>query len=205
MFRLAGILFVVIVLVLILYRFLPRPALTYVLPTGFFQQIAETFEPTPSPTITPYPLPNLLPTTLIIPKLNISANIEHVGTTATGAMEVPSDAAQAGWYRGSAQPGLWGDAVISGHFDTPSGRPAIFYNLRKLAKGDEIRVLSQEGKENIFEVVSVESVPYTKLAKELVFYSNKGVNLNLITCDGIWNPKDKNYNRRLVVYSTLKI
>src|SRR3989338_8968813 len=115
MYKLAGLLLVILALVLIVYQIIPNAVLTHVLPTGVFQQISQQRESPATPTLTPYPLPNLLPTILIIPRLKISTQIEHVGTTDTGAMEVPSDASEVGWYRGSAKPGQWGDAVISGH------------------------------------------------------------------------------------------
>lgn len=178
------------------YLFVPQITTSLALPS---------IRPTPTVTITPTPMPSLLPVTIIIPKLKINTIIEHVGTTPTGAMDVPKNAGNAGWYRGSAKPGQWGDAVISGHYDTPSGKPAIFYFLRKLSKGDEIQVISTDGIVTTFVVTGVDTLPYTQIPKEFVFNSNTGVNLNLITCDGIWSPVDKNYNKRLIVYSTLKI
>lgn len=158
---------------------------------------------TPIPTSTPLP-PSLVPVELHIPKLNINAPVESVGQTKTYEMDVPKNAAHVAWYVYGAKPGEEGNAVINGHYDTPSGKPAVFYKLQTLEIGDELAVISDDGTEKTFIVTGKERHPYKSFPEEYVFHTKPGKNLNLITCGGIWNVKDKIYNERVVVYTQLK-
>lgn len=156
--------------------------------------------PTPSPSINP----GLTPVTLIIPKLGIQAAIEPVGVTATNNMDVPKKAEDAAWYKYGSRPSEEGNAVISAHYDTPTGKPALFYYLKKLEPGDEVTVISENAVKSAFVVVEKASIPYDKFPNEQVFKTRPGKNLNLITCGGIWDPRKKIYSERLVVYTTYK-
>ncbi len=145
-----------------------------------------------------------IPVRIKIPSLNIDTHIEHVGQTKTHEMDVPKNAANVSWYVYGAKPGEEGNAVISGHYDTPSGKPAVFYKLKTLEPGNEVIVVSEDGRELTFIVESKEMHHYKTFPSEHVFFTKPGKNLNLITCGGIWDKKEQIYNERLVVYTTLK-
>lgn len=194
---------------LFLYVFLPQylarqflPGEPTLLVDSSFRRIINNPPPSPSPT--PSPTPGLIPATVIIPKLNIQAPVELVGVTDTNNMDVPKNAANLAWYMYGPKPSEPGNAVIAGHYDTPTGRPAVFYNLTKLEKGDEIEVISENAVRSVFVVTETASIPYDQFPNDLVFKSKPGINLNLITCGGIWDAKKKNYSERIVVYTTLK-
>lgn len=152
----------------------------------------------------PTPTPVSVPTTLKIPKLKINAVVESVGVTSTNNMDVPHNASHVGWYRFGPTPSLRGNAVITGHYDTPSGRPAIFYHLNRLVVGDTIDITLNNGSQYTFIVTKKDIIANEVFPDEYVFGDKYGINLNLITCSGVWDPIEKNYNKRLVVYSTLK-
>lgn len=207
--------FFAFVLMLGLYVFLPyylasrthdittlpaRGTLTFKNGKAFFP----TPLPVPTPTPTPTPTPALTPATLIIPKLEIQAAIENVGVTEANNMDVPQKAENVAWYMYGPAPSEFGNAVIAGHYDTPTGRPAIFYHLRTLAAGDEIEVISINAVKSTFVVTEVASIPYDKFPNDFVFKTKPGKNLNLITCGGIWDKNKKIYSNRIVVYTTLK-
>ena len=122
--------------------------------------------PSPTPTPTPSPTPALTPATLIIPKLNIQAAVEPVGVTETQNMEVPKKDADAAWYMYGPKPSEEGNAVIAGHYDTPTGKPALFYNLNKLVEGDEIIVISSNAVRNTFVVTGKDRIPYDKFPND---------------------------------------
>lgn len=164
----------------------------------------EIIEPTVPPTPTPTPIPSLVPVELIIPKLDLRTTVEHVGQTKTFNMDVPKNAAHVAWYVYGAKPGEPGNAVINGHYDTPTGAPAVFFKLQLLEVGDEIQTISEDGIEKTFVVLSKERHNYSKFPTEYVFHTKEGKNLNIITCDGIWDKKNSIYNDRLVIYATLK-
>ena len=153
------------------------------------------------PTPTDVPLPSMTPRVLRIPKLGIVASIEHLGVTPTQQMDVPKHADNVGWYKFGPKPSEYGNAVIAGHLDTPSGKPAVFYKLRDLSYGDRVEVESVDGIVSVFEVEGSDVIPYSAFPRDFVFNARAGTNLNLITCGGVWDPVEKVYNSRIVVYT----
>lgn len=139
-----------------------------------------------------------LPVRLKIPKLNIDAFIESVGLTSGGAMGVPENTANVGWFNLGPRPGEKGSAVIAGHFDGKNGEAGVFADLYKLKAGDELSIEDDKGVEIVFAVR--ESRLYDPGFAEEVFSSGDGIHLNLITCDGVWDGIKKSYSKRLVVF-----
>jgi len=162
--------------------------------------------PTPEPT-------GLLPTRLIIPKMELDAPIQSVGADAAGAMIAPYVAnshdpiwSSVYWWDLGALPGQTGNSVISGHVNRPDASPSTFTRLNSLVPGDHIEVMTTGGQSLLFVVTSKE----TPLIQEhdpgdpafiRVFGPSLTPNLNLITCWGEWIGNT--YNRRLVIHSTL--
>lgn len=138
-----------------------------------------------------------------IPSIKLNAPVVNVGVTQDNVMEVPHNAAEVGWYSLGVKPGEKGGAILTGHYDTTTGRPAIFYNLRKLKPGDIIYLKMEDNQELLFQVDDVVSHPVKNFPTELIFGQFPGKQLIMITCDGVWNPLDKNYSKRLVVFATL--
>lgn len=147
-----------------------------------------------------FPAPAIgFPTRLIIPKLNINASIEYVGTTPQGEMATPSNPDNVGWFEYGPRPGENGSAVIAGHFDDGTGKPGIFINLRQLRPGDQISTQDRSGQATHFTVIQVRT--YNTFTSAEVFSNATTPYLNLITCDGAWDPVKKTYSERLVVFS----
>ncbi len=144
----------------------------------------------------------ILPVRLRIPSINVDAAVENVGLTPAGAMEVPSNILDVGWYTLGSLPGATGSAVISGHFDGSTGESGVFNNLDKLKPGDKIYVVNDQGATIVFVVR--ESRTYNPGYADDVFFPNdNGTHLNLITCDGVWDGAKKSYSKRLVVFSDI--
>lgn len=140
------------------------------------------------------------PYRLKIPSINVDAAVESIGVTADGAMDVPSNTADVGWYNLGPIPGEKGSAVISGHFDGRKGESGVFNNLDKLKVGDKMYVLNNLGA--VITFIVRESRIYKPGFASDVFYSiDTGAHLNLVTCDGIWDLAKKSYSKRLVVFS----
>lgn len=146
--------------------------------------------------------PISVPVTLEIPKLHIQTSIEYVATDPDGRMSSPKDEFEAAWYEPGVKPGEKGNAVIAGHYDSKTG-PALFYNLSSLKPGDVIIVTDKNNKKLTFKVTDISSYPDKRFPIEKVFGTNSISTLNLITCDGIFDPRSQNYSRRLVVFSHL--
>lgn len=140
-----------------------------------------------------------VPVRLVIPAINVNADIVQLGVTVSGAMDVPSNAVDVGWFKLGYRPGEKGSAVVSGHFDGKNGEPAVFTDLHKLKKGDKLFIEDDTGKSIIFIVR--ESRIYDPGYAEEVFSTNDNAHLNLITCDGVWDGMKKSYSKRLVIFA----
>src|SRR5438309_658887 len=70
-----------------------------------------------------------LPVRLVIPAIQVDASVEQVGRTPDGAMDVPKESNDVGWYKLGFRPGEQGNAVMAGHLDTATDR-AVFWDLQ---------------------------------------------------------------------------
>ena len=174
--------------------------------------IARAATPWPTPTVPPTATPDPfaaagMPTLLEMPTVGIAAPVESVGLTSDGAMDVPQDWMSVGWYAQGTRPGEVGNAVMAGHLDTSSGRPAVFWDLDKLAPGDEIAVTYANGDRYVFVVQRSQVFDHDAEGPVIqqIFAPDYTANLNLITCDGPWDGGLATYPKRLVVYTSLAV
>ena len=158
---------------------------------------------------TPTPAP-WQPASLRIPALHIDASVINVGATSGGVMDAPTSKAihsvywtSVFWYDLGAAPGQAGNAVIAGHVDRVGGDPAVFWSLSSMAPGDQISVVTAQGKTLRFVVNRIVNFPATAPSQDVinaVFGPTSEHHLNLITCSGVWTGSG--YDQRLVVFST---
>ncbi len=155
-----------------------------------------------TPTDTPTPTPTVIPVSIVIEKLGIDTIVEPVGVTKDGNMDTPVNAKNVGWYQYGTVPGAPGNAVLTGHYDTVTGKPAIFYHLQNLAIGDRVNIRMNDGRILPFMVTGTDVIAYDVFPTGYVFAQKSGINVNLITCGGIWDTKEKIYKDRVVIYTT---
>jgi len=144
---------------------------------------------------------SFLPLRLVIPVINISANIQSLGTNSKGEMEVPSNITDVGLFKFGAIPGQKGSAVIAGHFNGENNQEGVFANLDKLKAGDKLSIEDKTGKSIIFIVQKKEF--YDSGYADNVFNQSDSAHLNLVTCDGLWDEVKKSYTKRLVIFSDI--
>lgn len=164
------------------------------------QGLLVSVDATPQPEI----INSSKPARISIPAIGVNAAIEHVGLAPDGRMDVPKAYENVGWWQMGARPGIQGSAVLAGHFDTPTGEPGVFYDLKQLKKGDIIEVEDEEDLAQLFEVVETKLYPDANFPIDLVFGRTDEKWLNLITCDGVFDQETNNYTDRYVVFSRLK-
>lgn len=140
-----------------------------------------------------------LPIRLMIPAVNVNAAIQNLGVTAKGAMKVPSNTTDVGWFELGPRPGEKGSAVIAGHFNNENGGAGVFINLYKLRKDDKLYIEDDKGTSIAFVVR--ESRIYNPGYADEVFGGTDSAHLNLITCDGVWDGTKKSFSKRLVVFT----
>jgi LPXTG-site transpeptidase (sortase) family protein len=140
-----------------------------------------------------------IPVSILIPEIDVRADIQLLGVDANGEMEVPTNAYDAGWFKLGYRPGEVGSAVIAGHIDTKTGLTGVFANLYKLKEGNILYVEDNKGAMHIFIVREIRILD-PGFAEE-VFNQNDGSYLNLVTCDGVWDKNKMSYDKRLVVFT----
>ncbi len=139
------------------------------------------------------------PQTIQITSLQVNASIESVGLDAQRKMDVPKKAANVGWYNLGAKPGEIGNAVLAGHLDTVTGKPAVFWNLSNIAIGSEITVSDEHGQQYRYKVIDKKTYPYDNFPLQEIFGPERKALLRLITCEGQFNNTAQTYTQRTVV------
>jgi len=136
---------------------------------------------------------------LQIPEIGVDVPIKDMGLTPDGAMAVPGNRVEVGWYSLGTRPGQTGSAVIGAHSRWAS-KPGIFAHLDQLRKGDTLSVIDANGTTILFVVRDIRTYDATD-TETGIFQSQSGIHLNLITCSGAWEPSMKTYATRLVIFT----
>ena len=163
-----------------------------------------TAVPTPSVAPTAAPLAASTPVRIEIPALNVSAPVTQLGLNADGSVQVPplSNHNLAGWYKNSVTPGERGSSVILGHVDSYTGI-SVFFSIKNLHPGDQIRVVRADGSTAVFAVDGVQKVVKATFPTSTIYGNVPYPSLRLITCGGPFDPADGQYLDNIVVYSHL--
>jgi LPXTG-site transpeptidase (sortase) family protein len=156
-----------------------------------------------------YVVPAGQPRYLAIPKLGVSeTRVTRVGVTSNNMLDVPKNLDDAGWYAKSATPGSGtGAVVIDGH-NGGTSRNGVFAKLDSLVKGDQITIERGDQKIFTYEVYDVRDMPLDWVnkagMKEMMRSAEpEKEGLSLITSSGKWIPKDKVFDRRVLVRATI--
>jgi LPXTG-site transpeptidase (sortase) family protein len=142
------------------------------------------------------------PVSLVIPAIDVSTRLIHLGLTSTGALQVPTTTAVAGWYTGSPRPGEPGGAVIAGHVDSVAG-PGVFSRLGMLKPGERVYVRRADGTLAVFAITSVRSYPKTGFPTSAVYGPTPDAQLRLITCGGTFDWATHHYLSNTIAYASL--
>lgn len=143
-----------------------------------------------------------VPKRLMIPSIKVYAEVEEVGVSELGAMDVPEKITEVGWFGLGPRPGVAGSAVMAGHLNGKNGERGVFADLDKVRVGDKFFVEDETGAVSRFVVREIKSFEPGFAAE--VFEKSDGTYLNLITCVGEWTGAKKGYSKRLVVFGELE-
>jgi sortase (surface protein transpeptidase) len=151
--------------------------------------------------------PTAVPVRLQIPRIGVDTALQRLGKGANGTVQTPGGAHkwdQAGWYdgEGGTRPGDPGSAVILGHVDSTSG-PAVFYRVRELRRGDQIKVTTADGTVFRFAVDRVEQFPKSRFPTADVYYPTLKPKLRLVTCGGSFDFKIGHYRSNVIAFASL--
>jgi hypothetical protein len=168
-------------------------------------------------------LPVSIPLRFQAPTIGVDIAMEAVGLTPKNDMDAPEGSPDdpnwnlGFWYRGGVEPGQPGVATIAGHLDDTLGRPAAFWNLRKLVTGDVVQVVDTRTGEVIhFKVTEARVYSNSEastrpvltrlfgaeaaLAQPPTTFPQDGISrISLVTCAGVFTRGE--YDHRYIVYA----
>jgi hypothetical protein len=142
------------------------------------------------------------PAELRIRSIGVRSRLVRLGLDPAGALEVPTVAAEAGWYTGAPAPGTLGPAVIAGHVSWNSV-PGVFYRLGELRRGDRVEVLRRDGRTAVFAVTGVGRFAKDGFPTEAVYGTTDHAALRLITCGGRYDTGAARFEDNVVVFARL--
>jgi len=155
--------------------------------------------------INEYTVPETNPRYITIPALNVmKARVQSVGLTKDNTLDTPRNISDTAWYNKSSTPGQgYGSVIIDGHNGGIS-RDGIFANLNKLKDGDKIIIERGDGEKFNYTVVenkteSLKDANTTGMQRLMTPYDTSKEGLGLITCAGNWVPRDKVFDKRILV------
>jgi len=146
------------------------------------------------------------PRTIEIPAIEVRSDVQRLGITPDGTMEVPEPGPRyddVGWYRHSPTPGSLGPAVLVGHVDSAANGPSVFYRLGSLRRNDKVRVTRADGTVAVFAVDSVRRFRKSQFPTRLVYGNTDHAALRLITCGGPIEADSGHYRDNIVVLASL--
>lgn len=148
-------------------------------------------------------LPPSEPVGLAVPAIDVRTGpLLDLGIDDAGALEVPPDAATAGWFSLAPTPGTRGPAVIAAHVDY-AGVPGVFRRLGDLAPGDEVTITRADGTDAVFATYRVDRYAKSEFPTERVYGDTDGPELRLITCGGAFDSRSGHYQDNVVAYARL--
>ncbi|WP_353648610.1 class F sortase [Nakamurella sp. A5-74] len=138
------------------------------------------------------------PVSLRVDSIGVSEPIITLGLTDQGAAEVPTDYARAGWFSGGGRPGTIGPTVILGHVDSKTG-PAVFFRLRELQVGAEVRLGLADGSNATYAITAVDSYSKDDFPTFAVYGATPRDVVRLVTCGGEFDRAAGSYTDNIVV------
>lgn len=141
------------------------------------------------------------PARIRIPSISLDAVVGKAALADDGSMDVPKHPRDAVWYELGPRPGEPGSAAIAGHMDWKNAAAAVFANLRQVKAGDRILVQDNRGRDVAFVVREIRNYDAVADATDVFFSDDGKAHLNLITCDGSWDKRTRQYSERLVVFA----
>ncbi|MTD56427.1 class F sortase [Amycolatopsis pithecellobii] len=159
--------------------------------------------PAPAPSSAQQPA-TAPPTWVDLPSISAHSSLVELGLNPDRTIEVPpvDQPLQAGWYRYSPVPGQVGPAVILGHIDG-NHQKGIFWRLRDVKAGDQVRIGQANGAALTFAVTKVDQVAKKEFPTDAVYGDTPDPELRLITCGGAYDAANRNYLDNVIVYAKL--
>lgn len=148
------------------------------------------------------------PRYISIPAIGIyKVRVMSVGLTKNNLLDTPKNINDTAWYNKSATPGSGSGAVVLDGHNGGVTKDGVFAQLSYLKEGDTIMIERGDGKQFSYEVASNETMSLQKANSTGMRDMIKSIDptkegLSLITCAGAWVPRDKVFDKRVMVRAT---
>jgi sortase A len=149
----------------------------------------------------PFRKRGVIPIAIKIARADVDAQVEQQEIV-NGVMQNPSGPFVVSWYRETGRLGEDDNIVMAGHLDYWDVGAAVFYNVWKLKKGDEIDVTGEDNEVYTYKVDWVKNYKLAELdAKGIqeIVGNTKTEKLTLITCGGPFDYNKGEYLERIVI------
>lgn len=142
------------------------------------------------------------PVRISIPDLGIAQTLIGLRVGLDGALQVPSEWMDIGWWSDGPAPGEPGGAVIAGHVNG-GGEPAVFVDLATLGPGAQVVVDRADGSQAVYAVTAKEQFAKDDFPDAVVYSLDGPSRLHLVTCGGEFDRSTGHYFDNVVVFADL--
>lgn len=142
------------------------------------------------------------PRYIFISKISVRTIVKPIGVTVTNQIKSPDNVFDVGWYNKSSKPDQPGAMLLNGHISSWETN-GVFYELKRLRSGDEIRIERGDGITFTYKVVKSQIYDADKVDMDaaLAPINPNKHGLNLITCAGKVIKGTNEFDKRLVVFA----
>jgi hypothetical protein len=161
-------------------------------------------EPEPEVQLQPEPTVPALPLQLRIGSIAVDAPVVPVGLEPNGAMEIPEDVREIGWYDPDGlgvRPGTTGTAVFASHVDSRSQGRGVLFELRQMRIGDTFEIDLEDGTTQTWRITEVAQIPKASMPLTDIFTWAGPSRVVIITCGGEFDRARRSYVDNIVVYA----
>jgi hypothetical protein len=142
-----------------------------------------------------------VPVRLRIPAIGVNAPVLPTGVQAGGALAIPPDPADVGWWAGGGFPGdTTGAVVLAGHIDSAASGPGALLRLRDVRPGAGITVTAG-GHAYQYRVVALRAYAKDALPATAVFGQSVRPRLVIVSCGAPFDAATGHYLDNLVAYA----
>ena len=142
------------------------------------------------------------PVSLTLPSIGVEeATVVDVALDDDGAVAIPDDVTEVGWYRRGPRPGEAGNAFMTSHVDSRTQGRGVLFDLRRMEPGDPIIVTHADGTTSRWEAVKRERITKGTYPMEQVFRFDGPPGLVIDTCGGAFDPVTGSYENIDIVYA----
>ena len=139
------------------------------------------------------------PVRITVDGTGIDLEVIPVGVEDNGAMTLPNNHYQAGWYRYGPAPGAAaGSAVLAAHVDSRTEQLPIA-GLKDVAVGTIVNVTREDGSVQRYATEGVENIAKRSLDGHNLFNRTGEPRLKLVTCGGAWLEAKGDYEDNVVL------